>query len=123
MRLSDRVRAARRSRGLSQSELAVLLRVDRSAVGHWERGEGSAPSTARLFALAKIAGVCGEWLATGSGPMRPSDLREHTASSLALNGEEERLVCAYRSLAGRARVALLKLAESHSKSQASAQSL
>jgi transcriptional regulator with XRE-family HTH domain len=114
MRLSDRIRAARRNKGLSQAALASLLQVDRSAVGHWERGDGSAPSTSRLFALARVTKVCGEWLATGVGPMVAGGSPVAAASPLALSREEERLIRCYRTLASRARVALLELAESGS---------
>jgi len=109
MRLSDRIRAARRHRGWNQSELAAVLKVDRSTVGHWERGDGSSPLPARLFALAGIAGVCVEWLATGAGPM----VRADESSATMLPGvDETRLLRAYRLLSGRAKAVLLELAES-----------
>ena len=36
--LSERLRAARRWRGLTQGELAALVGVDRRTLGDWERG-------------------------------------------------------------------------------------
>src|SRR3546814_21137404 len=66
--LAERIRTARNRKGWKQAELAAMLEVDRSTVGHWERGEGSSPSPARLFALAGLTGVCIEWMATGTGP-------------------------------------------------------
>lgn len=112
MHLSDRIRAARRCKGLSQAGLATQLKVHRSAVGHWERGNGSAPSTARLFALARITGVCGEWLASGTGPMIADVAPVQSASLFALSDEEERLLRCYRLLPGRAKMLVLEVAES-----------
>lgn len=112
MRLSDRIRAARHRKGWKQSDLAAMLEVDRSAVGHWERGDGNAPCLARLFALAGLTGVCVEWLATGAGAMvRSGD----SSATVLLNVDETRLLRAYRLLAVRARAALLELAESQSQ--------
>lgn len=108
MRLSDRIRTARNRKGWKQAELAAMLEVDRSTVGHWERGEGSSPSPARLFALAGLTGVCIEWLATGTGPMvAVGDM----AVTLRLSADESRLLRAYRQRTARAKAALLELAE------------
>lgn len=112
MRLSDRIRAARRMKGWSQSELAAELKVDRSAVGHWERGDGSAPSATRLFALARVTGVYVEWLANGSGPMLVTPLPEGSDKApRALSNEEEHLLSCFARISGRARLLLLELAE------------
>ena len=109
MRLSDRIRAARHRKGWKQADLAAMLEVDRSAVGHWERGEGSSPSLARLFALAGVTGVCVEWLATGTGPMVAAG---DTSTAVCLGVDESRLLRAYRQRSTRAKAALLELAES-----------
>jgi len=109
MRLSDRIRTARHLKGWKQADLAAMLEVDRSAVGHWERGEGSAPSLARLFALAGVTGVCVEWLATGTGPMVAAG---DTSTAVSLGADESRLLRAYRQRSTRAKAALLELAES-----------
>lgn len=112
MRLSDRIRAARRMKGWSQSKLAAELKVDRSAVGHWERGDGSAPSAARLFALSRITGVCVEWIANGTGPMLIAPLPEGAINApRALSNEEEHLLSCFSRISGRARLLLLELAE------------
>lgn len=108
MRLSDRIRAARRHRGWNQSELAAVLKVDRSAVGHWERGDGSKPSTARLIALAGLTGVCVEWLATGAGPMVPTG---DASAAGQLSADELCLVQGYRRRDGSARALMMNLAE------------
>lgn len=108
MRLSDRIRTARNRKGWKQAELAAMLEVERSTVGHWERGEGSSPSPARLFALAGLTGVCIEWLATGTGPMvAVGDM----GVTLRLSADESRLLRAYRLRSARAKAALLELVE------------
>ncbi len=109
MRLSDRIRTARYRKGWKQAELAAMLEVDRSTVGHWERGEGSSPSPARLFALAGLTGVCIEWLATEIGPMVNGG---KAADAMSLKSDEARLLQAYRRRSARAKAALLELAES-----------
>ena len=43
MTISERIAYFRRKAGLSQRELANLIGVDPSAVGHWERVGGSNP--------------------------------------------------------------------------------
>ncbi len=108
MHLSDRIRAARLRMGWSQSKLAAMLTMGRSAVGHWERGDGSKPSTARLIALAGLTGVCVEWLATGAGPMVSTG-----GASVAgqLSADQLRLVQGYRRRDGSARALMMNLAE------------
>src|SRR3546814_7866891 len=85
-----------------------MLEVDRSTVGHWERGEGSSPSPARLFALAGLTGVCIEWLATGTGPMVAAG---ELSVAIRLSADESRLLQAYRQRSARAKAVLLELAE------------
>lgn len=109
MQLSNRIRTARNRKGWTQAQLAAMLGVDRSAVGHWERGEGHSPSPERLFALAGLTGVCIEWLATATGPIvADSDM----SVTPRLSADESRLLYAYRRRSARAKTALLELAES-----------
>ena len=51
----------------------MLAGVQRSAVAHWERRNGSLPSMTHLIAIATATGVSLEWLGTGRGAVRPSD--------------------------------------------------
>lgn len=53
MNLSDQIRQARESRGLSQEALAEQLGLSRQAVSKWEMG-ASSPSPENLEALAEI---------------------------------------------------------------------
>ena len=65
--MSDRIRAARTSAGMSQTQLAVETGVKRSAVAQWERRGGTHPSVSHLAHIAVSTRVRFEWLATGRG--------------------------------------------------------
>ncbi|MEL6365190.1 MAG: helix-turn-helix transcriptional regulator [Pseudomonadota bacterium] len=71
--LGDRIRLARRARGLSQAELAIRLGVSQPAVANWESGAHD-PRHVILGKLAKTLEVSRAWLAQGgeeeSGPGR-----------------------------------------------------
>ncbi|WP_367347165.1 helix-turn-helix domain-containing protein [Stenotrophomonas bentonitica] len=69
--MSDRIRAARTTAGLSQSQLATETGVKRSAVAQWERKEGTSPSVSHLAQIAVVTKVRFEWLATGRGCAKP----------------------------------------------------
>ena len=64
IKTADRLAELRKSRGLSQEELAEKLGVTRQAVSKWERAE-SAPDTDNLIELAKIYGVSIDELING----------------------------------------------------------
>lgn len=65
--LSPRIRKARTRAALSQSQLARLIGVKRSAVTQWESPVGTLPSMEHLIAIAVHTGVNFEWIATGRG--------------------------------------------------------
>lgn len=54
--LNENIKALRKSKGLSQEELAVRLNVVRQTISKWEQGEND-PSTSNLIALAKLYGT------------------------------------------------------------------
>ena len=64
IKTANRLCELRKSRGLSQEELADRLNVSRQAVSKWERGESS-PDTDNLIELAKIYGVSIDELING----------------------------------------------------------
>lgn len=112
---AHRIRVARRSAGLSQTQLAAELGLQRSAVSHWEAQRGK-PSMTHLRQLALLTGVHFEWLATGRGAMSPSAearLDEVVAVDAVLVDDpmERRLLAAYRDAPMQARVPLVELAE------------
>ena len=59
--LNENIKAIRKSKGLSQQELAVKLNVVRQTVSKWEQGI-SEPSTSNMIALAKLYRVTPEEL-------------------------------------------------------------
>lgn len=111
MTISTRIRAARRAAGLSQSQLAELMNVTRSACSQWEQPQGTAPRGTRLERLATLLGVSVEWLATGNGEMDGRDRAADTRPSYrnALTDEERELLDAYAHLRKDGRRAVLAL--------------
>lgn len=61
MTLGEKLQTLRRSRGLSQEQLAEILEVSRQAVSKWENGE-SAPDLDRLRAICTYFGVTTDYL-------------------------------------------------------------
>jgi len=117
MNSQDRIRLARRHSGLSQAKLAEAIGVQRSAVSHWESPQGKNPSVDHLRAVAMVASVTFEWLATGRGKMQLSEdavLDSVSTAADAILVEdmlELRLVQAFREASPRTRVALVEIAE------------
>ena len=62
--LGARIGALRRARGLSQAELARLLKISPSALGMYEQGRRE-PSAALLVAIAREFHVSIDYLLTG----------------------------------------------------------
>ena len=67
MNIGERITQLRRSKDISQAELAKRLEVSRQAVSKWEQGISS-PDTNKLIELAKILDTEVEYLATGTKP-------------------------------------------------------
>lgn len=65
--LGERIALLRRSRGLSQAELARRLQISASAMGMYEQGRRE-PSVQVLVALARELEVTTDFLLTGSAP-------------------------------------------------------
>jgi transcriptional regulator with XRE-family HTH domain len=66
--LATRLRAARRSAGLSQGNLALQAGVSTYTVFQIEAGGHPHPRTATLERLAQVLGVSRAWLRTGQEP-------------------------------------------------------
>lgn len=67
MELKDRLRAARRSAGLTQREVARRLGIAAASVAQWEIGR-SRPDITRLALLAEIYGVRPDLLLADAPP-------------------------------------------------------
>lgn len=116
MTSQHRIRIARRHAGLSQSELAKAVGVQRSAVSHWEAARSKHPRVAHLREVALITGVQFEWLATGRGEMAVSKEAQMstiaTAEALLVDEPLEiRLVLAFRDAPSRSHLSLVEVVE------------
>jgi repressor LexA len=69
--LAQRIREARRGRGIDQVTLAARLDVASRTIQRWEKGE-QVPDSNYLMRLAKITGASPQWLLTGKGEMYPT---------------------------------------------------
>ncbi len=87
-----RIAALRRQAGMSQAQLADLLRVSPSAVGMYEQGRRE-PSADVLVEMSRIFGVSVDYILTGS----PSHQEEERLQQLLL----ERITSADRLLQDR----------------------
>ena len=90
MSIASRIRKARLAAGFSQSHLAELMHVTRSACSQWEQPGGTAPRGSRLERLATVLGVSVEWLATGQhgGDVRTADASGGYRNALSLEERE-----------------------------------
>lgn len=61
MNFSNKLRAARKDKGITQEELAEVLSVSRQAVSNWESEQGY-PETEKLIELAKTLDVSIDYL-------------------------------------------------------------
>ena len=73
--ISYNIRALRKSRGLTQEELAAQLHVTRQAVSRWERG-GSCPDFDTLKRLGEVLGATPEQLLYGTEVGKPPKLQK-----------------------------------------------
>lgn len=67
MKLSERIRAARRHAGLTQRELADKIGIAQTAISQLESGKTQ--RSTYLLAIASVCNVSSFWLAEGKGPM------------------------------------------------------
>ncbi|WP_259169898.1 MULTISPECIES: helix-turn-helix transcriptional regulator [Stenotrophomonas] len=108
--LAARLRRARVDRGLSQTDLAAALNVNRSTVGHWEREHGFSPSIAHLQRLSEVMNISLSWLAQGRG------IEARAAAGGARASLESRMIASSRNLpvsVVASVVALMESAEVH----------
>lgn len=87
IKTANRLAELRKSRGLSQEELADKLGVTRQAVSKWERAE-SAPDTDNLIELAKIYGVTLDELVHGE--TQKNDVNEESTAEERPSGDTDK---------------------------------
>lgn len=68
-----RLRHARKTKGLTQVQLAKASGVKQATISEVETGESKSPVGTNLVRLALALQVSPEWLATGKGPMVSTD--------------------------------------------------
>lgn len=104
--IGERIRLARRARGLTQEGLAEAVGVTRSAVAQWETGRAG-QITGNLSRIAAVLDVSVEHLMAGSeAPVRARGLRGDELAMLRLYREcpaadQQVLLRLARRLAGR----------------------
>lgn len=64
MTIGDRIRLARRHRGMRSKQLAEALAVDPNTISNYENDKTTPPNT-KLRRIAQVTGVDERWLATG----------------------------------------------------------
>ncbi|MCW0367847.1 MULTISPECIES: helix-turn-helix transcriptional regulator [Xanthomonas] len=79
MDIGVRLMQARRNAGFTLRELAALLGVAHSTLGHWENNR-SVPNARHLLKIAELTGVDAYVLLTG----KPSKLNQTDSDSLPL---------------------------------------
>lgn len=92
MKLSDRIQYLRKSRGMSQEELAEKIGVSRQAVSKWE-SEQSMPDLDKVILLSDFFGVTTDYLLKGTEPELQEENKKTGRASLGFV-----LICA--TLAG-----------------------
>lgn len=117
LKLSDRVRSARRKASISQTEFARRIGVSPSAVAQWEHPNGTQPSLQSVVRILEITGACPSWLLLGASSKagkRGSGAREVDALALEMYAhciDEENLLTIFRKIPTSRRTLLISMAE------------
>jgi transcriptional regulator with XRE-family HTH domain len=98
--IAIRIKARRRSLGLTQDELAQRIGVSRSAIAQWET-DRTGQVRANLARMAAVLGVSVGYLLTG---------QQEGASLAAESADERALINLYRELQDSGRAELLRIA-------------
>ncbi len=77
MKLSERIQHLRKSRGMSQEELAEEIGVSRQAVSKWE-SEQSMPDLEKVILLSDFFGVTTDYLLKGREPEPQQENKKET---------------------------------------------
>ncbi len=72
MTIADRIQSLRKSKGMSQEELADAAGVSRQAVSKWE-SEQSVPDIDKIVILSEIFGVTTDYILKGIEPIETND--------------------------------------------------
>ncbi|MBL5819896.1 helix-turn-helix transcriptional regulator [Serratia marcescens] len=83
--LAERLKLARKEKGISQKALGELIGVSQAAIQKIEVAK--AKETTKLFELSQALGVRPEWLSSGSGAMRENAQPHHPDSTIPPESE------------------------------------
>ena len=72
MTIADRIQSLRKSKGMSQEELADVVGVSRQAVSKWE-SEQTAPDLEKVVIMSDIFEVTTDYLLKGIEPVKTDD--------------------------------------------------
>lgn len=65
--IGDRVRVARKNKGMTQGQLAAAVGIAQPTLSNLEKGKHA--ETVKIVEIAKTLGIRPEWLSSGAGPM------------------------------------------------------
>lgn len=82
--IGQRIRTLRRSKKLTQAQLAKVAGVSSPAVTEWEK-DSYQPKAASLEAMANLFGVTTEYIMTGNGRSMPKTPTDNTFSNVRIN--------------------------------------
>lgn len=85
MNMADRIQHLRKSKGISQEELADKVGVSRQAVSKWE-SEQSTPDIEKVILLSNFFDVTTDYLLKGIEPITESDTERSDARIFSLIG-------------------------------------
>ena len=75
MSIADRILTLRKSKGMSQEQLAEAMGVSRQAVSKWE-SEQASPDPEKIIAMSEIFGVTTDYLLKGIEPEKEAEKTE-----------------------------------------------
>lgn len=86
--LSENIKTARKSKGLSQEELAVKLNVVRQTISKWEQGK-AVPETDTLISISKYFDVSLDYLMKEENSISENAVSLEVHQTEATNGREK----------------------------------
>jgi len=107
MSTKDRIKAARKSQGLNQSELARQIGTSPQTVQQWEAGK-TLPKGLNLLNLANALNVSAEWLQTGKENRSITDVTNNPSDQTS---NEAMLLQIFREMTDEQRADILKKAQ------------
>lgn len=108
VQFGDRLRTLRTGKGLSQMDFSKQIRISKSSVNMYERGERE-PSFETLEAIADYFNVDMDYLLGKSDTVRQSPVPP--TAPLALSSSEQDLIHKFRQLDDRGKAAVLNVLE------------